>query len=92
MVYSWIWSYPGKERERFSRSIENVWNLKEKRLRPTQVFSCEFCEIFKTIVLQSTSERLLQKKNSPLQRNTSNFRIIDIKLSNKKFRYKDKTH
>ena len=62
MVYSWIWSYPGKEREGFSRSIENVWNLKEKRLRPTQVFSCEFCEIFKTTVFTEHLRATASKK------------------------------
>ena len=50
------------ERERFSRSIEIVWNLKEKRLRPTQVLSCEFCEIFKTIVFTEHLRATASKK------------------------------
>ena len=39
-----------ERRETLSGIIENPYNFIKKRLQPTQMFSCKFCEILKTIV------------------------------------------
>ena len=40
-------------------SIKKVFYKKPEKETLVHVFSCEFCEIFKNIFLQNTSERLL---------------------------------